>query len=208
MTAPVDSAQPAQAACRFRAIEAIVMGGSAGALEPMLRLVAAMPPAMFQPVVVVLHLPERREGRLPTVFQQRSRRRVLEAQDKQKLEPHTLYIAAASYHLAIEQDRSLSLCDEPPFNFSRPSIDVLFRSAADVFKRGLAAFLFSGASNDGAEGLAAVHQRGGLTVVQSPEDADFPTMPRAAIDVQPPHRILTREQMPSLLLAIAEARPQ
>jgi len=185
-------------------IEAIIMGGSAGALEPILKLVETLPPWLSQPVMVVLHLPERREGQLPAVFQQRTRRPVLETQDKQKLEQRSVYVVGHSYHVSIERDRSFSLSDENPMHFSRPSIDVLFHSVADVFGKHAAAFLFSGTSDDGAEGLAAIRRAGGLTVVQAPEDATFAAMPRAAIRIQPTHQIMTWQEMRVLLSTLGQ----
>jgi two-component system, chemotaxis family, protein-glutamate methylesterase/glutaminase len=196
--------QKRSAAPSLGSIEAILMGGSAGALAPILELVHTLPAALRQPLIVVFHLPERGEGQLPAVLQQRTRRPVLETQDKQKIEQRNVYVVGASYHVSIEQDRSFSLSDENPMNFSRPSIDVLFHSAADVFGKYLAAFLFSGASDDGAKGLAAIHKAGGLTVVQSPEDAAFAAMPRAAIRAQQPHHIMTCGEMRVLLGAIGE----
>lgn len=189
---------------RHASIEAIIMAGSAGALVPILDLVQTLPATLSQPLVIVLHLAERRNGQLPIVFQHRTRRTVLEPQDKQKIEQGNVYVVGASYHVSIERDRSFSLSDENPMNFSRPSIDVLFHSAADVFGKHLVAFLFSGASDDGAEGLAAIHRAGGLTVVQSPENASFAAMPRAAIRAQPAHQIATCDEMRGLLNAIGE----
>ncbi|WP_263263754.1 chemotaxis protein CheB [Pseudomonas sp. RIT-PI-S] len=181
------------------ACEAVVLGASAGGVEALLTVFSALPAAFSLPVVAILHLPEGRQSELSTVFERRLRRPVREAQDKAVMERGIIYVAGPSYHLSIERDHSFSLSLEPRVHFSRPSIDVLFDSAADAYGAGLAGVLMTGASQDGASGLAAIQQAGGLTVVQDPAEAKVATMPQAALELLQPDHILTLHGIGELL---------
>ncbi|TRX75250.1 chemotaxis protein CheB [Pseudomonas mangiferae] len=188
-----------------RRFDALVVGASAGGVQAMLELFATLPASYRLPVVVVLHLPEERHSRLAEVFQARVALRVKEAEDKETLSPGVLYFAAPGYHLSIEQDHSFSFSREEPFHFSRPSIDFLFESAADVYGEALAGLLLTGANDDGAAGLAWIKRRGGLTLVQDPADAQVPTMPQAALARHRPDFILPLRAMPSVLAQLDAA---
>jgi two-component system chemotaxis response regulator CheB len=126
-----------------RQVDAVVIGASAGGVEALIKLLGALPKQWRLPVVVVLHLPERRESLLVPVFAQRVPIRVREAADKAPVEPGTLYFAPPSYHLSIERERVFSLSCERPVMWSRPSIDLLMASAADAYGPALAAFCAS-----------------------------------------------------------------
>jgi len=166
---------------RASALEAVVVGASAGGVQALLQIFAGLGADFRLPIITVLHLPDDRRSQLADVFQQRLGIRVKEADDKESLQGGTLYFAASGYHLLIELDRSFSLSREEPLHFSRPSIDVLFETAADVYGTALLGILLTGANEDGAKGLATIHHSGGLTVVQDPKDAQVPTMPEAAL---------------------------
>lgn len=181
------------------ACEAVVVGASAGGVEALLTVLAHLPPAFELPVVVVLHLPERRPSELPLVLERRLRRPVREARDKAPVERGLIHVAGPSYHLSIERDRSFSLSLEPRVHFSRPSIDLLFESAADAYGPALTGVLMTGASQDGARGLAAIRDAGGLTVVQDPAEAKIATMPEAALALFRPDHILTLHGIGKLL---------
>ncbi len=142
-------------------IEAIVVGASAGGVEALLRVFGHLRKGFGVPILVVLHLPDERESQLARVFGHRLAVPVEEARDKQDIVPGTLYVATPGYHLSVEADRSLSLSLEEPVHHSRPSIDVLFESAADVYGQKLLAVVLTGANNDGACGLAKVRALGG-----------------------------------------------
>lgn len=129
---------------------------------------------------------------------------VLEASDKSCIEAGTLYFAAPGYHLSVEQDRSFSLSLEDRVHYSRPAIDYLFESAADAYGPKLAAVLLTGANRDGAHGLAQVKRRGGLTVVQDPDEAQVATMPQAALDIHQPDHILTIRGIGRLLVELEQ----
>ncbi len=163
-------------------VEAVVIGGSAGGLEAIGTLLGALPDRFVPSVLVVLHIPAEKPSLLADLFGQRCRLPVREAMDKERLEGGTVYVAPPDYHLLVEDRNTLALSREAPVLFSRPSIDVLFESAAEAFGDTLTAIVVSGANEDGAEGLAAVRRAGGRAWVQSPAEAQTSTMPAAAIE--------------------------
>ena len=186
------------AALQARRIDALVIGASAGGIGALLAILPALNAPPF-PVVVVLHMPPDRDSRLAEVFGSQLALPVRLAEDKARLEAGVLYFAAPGYHLSIERERCFSLSQEDPVNFSRPSIDVLMASAADAYGRRLAGMLLTGASADGAAGLAQIGRAGGLTVVQDPLDADIATMPASAIRLRAPDLVLARPALATLL---------
>ncbi|SFM89768.1 chemotaxis protein CheB [Variovorax sp. OV329] len=165
---------------RMRAVELVAIGASAGGVDALITLLSGLPARWRLPLVVVLHLPEDHESRLPAVFADRLHLQVHEAQDKEPVMPATLYFAAPGYHLSLERERCFSLSCEPPVLFSRPSIDVLLGSAADAYGPAVAGMVLTGANEDGALGLAQIHRAGGLTAVQDPASAQSTAMPLAA----------------------------
>ena len=185
-------------------IEAIVIGASAGGVEALLNILTPLREGFGLPIVVVLHLPDVRRSHLAEVFARRVALPVLEASDKSRIEAGTLYFAAPGYHLSVEQDRSFSLSLEDRVHYSRPAIDYLFESAADAYGPKLAAVLLTGANRDGAHGLAQVKRRGGLTVVQDPDEAQVATMPLAALDIHQPDHILTIRGIGRLLVELEQ----
>ncbi len=170
--------------------EAILIGGSAGAFEAVSLLVAALPAGYPTPVVVLLHQPRRTGSCLPGVLQARCALPVREAEDKQPLAGGGVSVAPSDYHLLVDAGPSLALSVDEPVNYSRPSIDVLFASAADVLGARCAAVVLSGANADGACGAKSIHDAGGLVLVQDPEEAPQPAMPRAALAICPGARAL------------------
>jgi two-component system chemotaxis response regulator CheB len=160
-------------------------------------------PAGFRlPLIALLHLPGGGDSKLADVFGARLAIPVEEAVDKTRIAPGTLYIAPGGYHLLVEQDCSLALSCEAPVHHSRPSIDVLMESAADVWGERLMGILLTGANDDGADGLARIGEMGGLTVVQDPEEAAMSTMPRAAIRRRTPDLVLTLDRIRALLIEL------
>ena len=192
----------AQKIVKIPSVEAVVIGASAGGVHALLALLSGLPTNFFLPIIAVLHLPKERSSRLAEVFQQRLAMSVREAADKQAIAPSTLYFAGSGYHLSIEVDRTFSLSCEDPVNYSRPSIDVLMESAADAYGARLAGVLLTGANVDGAAGLARIKQRGGMTVVQDPAEAQVATMPEAAIRKMKPNLILTLDGIRQLLVEL------
>ncbi len=162
-------------------IEAIVIGGSAGALDALLAIVPALPDQISCPIVIVLHLPPAQPNLVPEILARVSARAVYEAEDKAPLRDRTIYVAAPNYHLLIERNRSLSLSVDEPVQHSRPAIDVLFASAADAYGPAVVGLVLSGANQDGAEGLWQIQEAGGVAIVQAPATASCSMMPEAAV---------------------------
>jgi len=182
-----------------RAIGAVVIGTSAGGVEALSVLLPALPATFRSPVFIVLHLPRERPSLLVDIFRPRCARPVREAEDKEPVEDGTVYFAAPDYHLLIEEGPRLALSVDEPVHFSRPSIDVLFESAADLFGPRLLGIILTGGSEDGARGLEAVHRAGGVTVVQQPDTAQVPLMTQSAIKRSPVDLVLPLEEIAALL---------
>jgi two-component system chemotaxis response regulator CheB len=175
--------------------DAIVLGGSLGVIDALGVLLPAVRRGTTVPVVVVVHLPARRPSMLANLFRPRCAVPVQEVEDKQPVTPGTIWFAPADYHLSIERDRSFSLSVEPPVRHSRPSIDVLFESAADVYREKLVAVVLSGANDDGAAGALAVRDAGGFVIVQAPTDAAADRMPHAAIERAAPQMVTSLDRI-------------
>ena len=159
-------------------LDVIVIGGSAGALDPMFEILTALSRTVTAPVVIVMHVLPNQPSLIPELIQRACPdRSVREPDDKEPLAARTIYVAAPNYHLLIERDATFSLSVDDPVNFSRPSIDVLFESAAEAFGPRLVAILMSGSNADGATGLAAVARARGTAIVQA--GAEFSAMPDA-----------------------------
>jgi two-component system, chemotaxis family, protein-glutamate methylesterase/glutaminase len=170
--------------------EAIVIGASAGAFEALSSLLPGLAAGYPLPILIVVHLPADKNSLLADLFRARCAIQVREAEDKEPIEPGVAYFAPPDYHLLVEDDRRLSLSGEEPVQFSRPSIDVLFESAADAYGEGLIGVVLTGANSDGARGLKAVAEAGGEAIVQNPVGAYAAAMPEAAIAACPKARVL------------------
>ena len=178
-----------------RELDAVVIGTSAGGVEALTVLLPLLPAGLGAPVFVVLHLPRDRPSLLAGIFAPRCRLAVVEAEDKQPVEPATVYFAPPDYHMLIDAGPSLALSSDEPVHHSRPSIDVLFESASDVYGSRLAGIILTGGSADGSAGLAAIRRAGGLTIVQQPAEALARLMVESALDGGPVDHILTLREM-------------
>lgn len=159
----------------------VVIGGSAGGLDALLHILPMLQ-GTCAPLIIVLHRKYSNDSTLSDLFTARTRLKVKEVEDKDALKKGHVYIAPADYHLLIEKEKTFTLDDSEKVNYSRPSIDVTFQSAADVFGKKLACILLSGANADGTEGFEYVRSLGGTTVAQDPTSAEVPFMPRHAIN--------------------------
>ncbi len=159
----------------------IVIGGSAGALEVLFAVLPALRQDFAHPLVVVLHRASADDGGLAVLLSSKTSLPVREVEDKDALRPGHVFLAPADYHLLFEKDGTLSLDYSEKVAHSRPSIDVSFSSAADAHGSAVVGILLSGANADGVEGLADIQRVGGQTVVQTPESAQMPMMPEAAV---------------------------
>ena len=185
--------------------EAIAIGASAGALEALSVILPALPAAFDLPVFVVVHVPPDKNSILAELFDAKCDIKVQEAEDKEPIAGGTVYFATADYHLLVETDKTLSLSNDEPVLYSRPSIDVMFESAADAYGPGLIAVVLTGANQDGAQGLAAVVRAGGVAIVQTPEGAYAAAMPEAAIAAAPSARVLSLKEISLYLQGLEKA---
>jgi two-component system chemotaxis response regulator CheB len=181
---------------------AIVIGSSAGALEALSSILPTLPAGFTLPVIGVVHLPPDRRSILAELLQRKCRVPVREAEDKEPIAAGTVYFAPPDYHLLVETDKSLSLSSDEPVLFSRPSIDVLFESAADAYGCGLTGIVLTGANQDGAKGLRAIVAAGGAAIVQHPDRAFAAAMPEAAIEMCPSAQILSLDAIAHYLQEI------
>jgi len=173
----------------------LVIGGSAGSLEVLLQLLPALDTSWPLSMIIVLHRKSDSDSLLTELLSTRTKLSVKEAEEKDVLMPGVIYITPSDYHLLIEPDYSLTLDDSEKVNYSRPSIDVTFASAAEVFGDRLYCILLSGANIDGAGGLAAAGELGAFTAVQDPEEAEVSFMPRYALNSTAVDRVLTMQEM-------------
>lgn len=169
----------------------LVIGGSAGALVVVLQIVQSLTIDLDLAVLIVLHRKQAEENVLLEVLRSKTDFEVFEAEDKDEMRSGTIYIAPADYHVLIEKDHTITLDDSEKVNYSRPSIDVSFESAAEVYGRSLICVLLSGANADGVDGLINAKARGAKIVIQDPASAEFNFMPQQAMRAIKPDFILT-----------------
>jgi two-component system, chemotaxis family, protein-glutamate methylesterase/glutaminase len=164
-----------------RRLRAVLVGASAGGFEAISRLLRALSPELRPPLIIVLHSAATEHSSLAESLARRCALPVLEAGERQRVMPGRVYVAPAGYHLLIGDNEHFALSVDSRVRFARPSIDVLFESAADAWRGAVAAVLLTGANDDGARGLAAVREHGGIGIVQAPDEAEAPEMPTAAL---------------------------
>lgn len=165
-------------------------------------LVTSLPEDFSMPIAIVQHIADSSDGAWANLLNERSKVSVKEADEKEPLSPGFVYIAPANYHLLIEPDYSLSLTVDEKVNYARPSIDVLFETAAAAYGPNLIGIVCTGGNSDGSNGLYEIKENGGLTIVQDPETADVPSMPTAAIKKTDPDYILNPAEIKELLLKL------
>jgi len=180
----------------------VVIGTSWGGLAALRELVATLPGSFALPVVLVQHRHRQSDHVLATLLQDRAKLKVCEVEDKSPIQPGSIYVAPADYHLLIEADH-FALSTEEPVRYSRPSIDVTFTSAADRYGAGTVGVVLTGANADGAAGLERIATRGGLAIVQAPETAESPAMPTAALRSVPNATVLTITAIGALLSGLS-----
>lgn len=189
-------------------IDAAVIGASNGGIESLLAILPNLSPQLPVPIFVVVHVLRDQPSLLADVFRPRCALAVVEAEDKVPIEAGTIYFAPPDYHLLIDTSRQLSLTVDDPVNFSRPSIDVMFESAADVYGGRLMGIILSGANADGAAGLAAIRAAGGITAVQRADTAVSTTMIEAALTRTPGSLALALPEIAPLIAELTASNPQ
>jgi two-component system, chemotaxis family, protein-glutamate methylesterase/glutaminase len=188
----------------MRTDKLVLIAGSAGSLQVMLSILTAMGREYPIPVLVVLHRNNVFESSLEELMSIRTNLVIKEVEEKEPILPGVVYLCPADYHVLLEQDHTFSLDYSERVNFSRPSIDVTMRSAADVYGEGLIALLLSGGNADGSDGLVYVQSKGGFTVVQDPETAEVPYMPQQAILRMSVDLVVSTEDLPGLMKGLGQ----
>jgi two-component system, chemotaxis family, protein-glutamate methylesterase/glutaminase len=162
--------------------ELIIIGGSAGSLQVIIEMIKQLNDSLKAPIVLVLHRKAQSGNILQTLLQQFTKIRVMEIEDKTEVKNNAIYIVPADYHLLFEDKKNMSLDSSEKMNYSRPSIDVSFRSAAEIYGENMIGILLSGANADGVEGLSYIKRNNGKVWIQDPETAEVDYMPRHAIE--------------------------
>lgn len=180
---------------RITNCKVIIIGGSAGSLQALLQILPFIKKPVSFAIVIVVHRKTSDEQTLEDLIALKSQMIVKEVEDKVKLEPGFIYIAPSNYHLLFERNETLSLDTSEKINYSRPSIDVSFESAAEIYGNHLIGILLSGSNSDGTIGLRAIQAFGGISVVQNPLSADMPFMPNNAILHTVPDFVLSTDEI-------------
>jgi two-component system chemotaxis response regulator CheB len=173
--------------------KAVVIGGSAGSFQGVVKILSALPADFALPVIMALHRLKHVRNGFVEVLSLKSSMPVVEPEDKEGIRKSTVYLAPANYHLSVELGNYFSLSTEEMVNNSRPSIDITLASAAYVFRNRLVGILLSGANRDGALGMKAIHDKGGFTLVQEPSECMIETMPKSALALTTIDQVLTIE---------------
>jgi two-component system, chemotaxis family, protein-glutamate methylesterase/glutaminase len=183
----------------------IVIGASWGGLTALERIISELQPDFRTPIAIAQHrAADSGSGALQEMLARRAHHEIREASDKEPIEPGRIYVAPADYHLLVEPD-GFALSTEAAVRYSRPSIDVLFDSAADVYAERLVGVILTGANDDGAYGVMRVRRRGGVTIAQDPDTAERPEMPRAAIVTGAVQHVLPLDEIAQTLASLAKA---
>lgn len=180
--------------------KAIVIGGSAGSFQPITKILSMIPADFPLPMFLCLHRLKHVRSGFEEALSIKSTKKIAEPVDKEIVKRGHVYLAPANYHLAVELGNTMSLSTEGLINNSRPAIDIMFESASYAYRDKLIGILLSGANKDGAQGMKRIRERGGLTIVQDPNDSQINAMPNAALAVTPIDHVLSVDQIIELLL--------
>nr|WP_294923536.1 chemotaxis protein CheB [uncultured Flavobacterium sp.] len=180
----------------------VIIGGSAGSLNVLMQILPHLPVIKSFAIVIVVHRKSTDEQTLEELITLKSIIKVKRVEDKTPLSPGFIFVAPSNYHLLFEKNNTLSLDTSEKVNYSRPSIDVCFESAAEVYKNQLIGILLSGSNSDGTEGLKAIQKEGGTIIVQDPKSADMAFMPYNAIQNTTPDFVLDIQEILKFILSI------
>ena len=191
-----------------RPFQMIAIGVSAGGMSALSHILPAFPEGFPMAIVIVQHVRCDAGDLMASVLEVHTVLPIKEADEKEPIHSGRMYIAPAGYHLLIEPDRTFSLSVDAKVNYARPSIDVLFESAADVYGDQLIGVILTGANTDGSKGLRRVAEYGGLTVVQDPKSAEVDQMPRAALATAPVDHVMSLKDIGSFLVKLGGRDPR
>ena len=180
----------------------LIIGGSAGSLHALMDILPNLPAVKSFAFVIVLHRKHSDDTNLEELLKIKSHTPLQLIEDKMQFKSGYLYVAPSNYHLLFEKNGTLALDSSEKVNYSRPSIDVSFEAAAEIYGSNVIGILLSGSNADGTAGLQAIHRAGGTVVVQNPTSADMPFMPNNAIKNMTPDYILTTEEILKFILLI------
>jgi two-component system chemotaxis response regulator CheB len=184
--------------------EAIVIGVSAGGMKAMKIMFALLPMNFITPIIIVQHISAHSDNQWIKLLNDKSNLPIKEADEKEKIEKGNVYIAPPNYHLLIEKDKTFSLTIDERVNYARPSIDVLFESAAEAYKNKLIGVILTGSNNDGTKGMKRIQECGGLTIVQDPATAESNYMPASVIAAMQVDYVLPLNGIIALLIKITQ----
>ncbi|MBG6111623.1 two-component system chemotaxis response regulator CheB [Flavobacterium sp. CG_9.10] len=182
--------------------KAIVIGVSSGGMNALKTIFSTLPAHFSIPIIIVQHLSARSDSQWIKLLNEKSSLEIKEADEKEQIEKGKIYIAPPNYHLLIEKDKTFSLTIDERVNFARPSIDVLFESAAEAYKNKLIGIVLTGSNNDGTKGIKRIKECGGLIIIQDPKTAESAYMPQSAIAAIEPDYIKSLENIVELLIKI------
>ena len=184
--------------------KAVVIGVSTGGVTALKLVLGALPADFPLPVLVVTHITPDADDGLAVLLNAFCTIRVKEADEQEILTPGTVYLAPANYHLLVEREGTVALSIDPPVNFARPSVDVLFESAAEVYGESLIGVILTGAGCDGGKGLLKIKNSAGVTIVQDPADAEMDSMPVAALQLLTADYVVPLNKLSSLLMKLVK----
>ena len=184
--------------------DAIVMGVSSGGLKALKIIFSRLPKDFNTPIIIVQHINPHSESLWVKLLNGKSNLEIKEADEKESIEPGNVYIAPPNYHLLIEKNKTFTLTVDERVNFARPSIDVLFESAADAYRNKLIGIVLTGSNNDGTNGIKRIQEYGGLVVIQDPKTAESAYMPASAMAAVQPDYVLPLEGIADLILKITK----
>lgn len=188
-------------------LKAIVIGTSYGGLEALKAIIPHLPKEFSLAVIVVLHIGNNKNQSFVNYLDEKSHIKVKEADEREEIKAGTVYFAPPNYHLLIEDDSTITLSVDSKINHSRPSIDVLFETAAWHYKNQLIGILLTGLNNDGAFGLNEIQKFGGITIVENPRTATATIMPASAIKIMKPDFILHLNQISKKISELIRLNP-
>jgi two-component system chemotaxis response regulator CheB len=179
----------------------VAIGCSMGGMAALQTIFSTLPADFPLPITVVQHRYKTSNEGLPAFLRRHSKLNVVDTTDKEWMKPGTVYLAPANYHLLVERGE-LSLSVDEAVAYSRPSVDVMFESAADAYGSGVIGVVLTGANSDGARGAVRIKKRGGFVIVQDPATAEAPSMPQSAVDATRVDRILPLDRIGPFLVEL------
>jgi two-component system chemotaxis response regulator CheB len=190
-----------------RHFKALVIGVSTGGVSALKYLLGKLPADFPIPVLIVSHIAPDSDDGMALLLNSLSSIRVKEADEQEIITFGTVYLAPANYHLLVERGGSLALSIDPPVNYARPSVDVLFESAANVYGSELIGVILTGAGADGSKGLLKIKNCGGVTIVQNPTDAEMASMPQSALQLLQADYVVQLKELPDILMRLVQEIP-